>query len=55
MLTAGYQNLKAEFPGARVCSVCIRNRAHCLVAFGTASAIDADWIGAAAIVEEASA
>ena len=46
---AGCQNWKAQSPGATVCSVCMRSRALCLATFGTASAIDADWIGAIAI------
>ena len=46
---AGCQSWKAESPGATVCWVCMRNRAVCLATFGTASAIDANWIGAVAI------
>ena len=34
---------------ATVCWVCMRNRAVCLATFGTASAIDANWIGVVAI------
>ena len=45
----GCQNWKAESPGARVCLICMQNRAQCLAAFGTASAIDAVWQGAVAI------
>ena len=32
-----------------MCGVCMRSRALCLATFGTASAIDAGWIGAVAI------
>ena len=49
VLMVGCQNWKAESPGATVCWVCMRNRALYLAAFGTANAIDADWIGAVAI------
>ena len=43
------KNWKADSLGATVCWVCIRNLALCLAAFGTTSAIDADWIGDIAI------
>ena len=46
---AGCQNWKAKSPGSTVCWVCMRNHAVCLTTFGTASAIDANWIGAVAI------
>ena len=46
---AGCENWKAESPGATVCWVCMRSRALCFPVFGTASAIDADCIGVAAI------
>ena len=49
VLMAGYQNWKAESPGATVCWVCKRNRALCLATFGTAGVIDGNWEGAAAI------
>ena len=40
VLMAGYQNWKAESPGANVWWVCMHNRALCPATFGTASAID---------------
>ena len=49
VLMAGYQNRKAESPGATVCWVCMRNGALCLATFGTANAIDTSWIGAVSI------
>ena len=49
VLMAGCQKWKAEFPGATVCWVCMRNRALCLATFGTASAIDGKWGAAVAI------
>ena len=49
VLIAGCQNWKAKCPGATVCWVCMCSRTLCLAAFGTTSALDADWIGGVAI------
>ena len=46
---AGCHNWKAESPDATVCWMCMRNRAVCLATFGTASAIDGNWMGTVAI------
>ena len=49
LLMAGYQNWKAKSHSVTVCWVCMRNSAVCLATFGTASAMDANRIGAVAI------